>query len=235
MLNIGRREYEEIRRHGEDTYPLLSCGILLGRWNGDDRVVISAVQCRNAADSPHDHYLIDPVELVQVQRSGRERGEDIVAFYHSHPDRDPRWNQLDFADAHWFGLSYVITSVVKGKAESTQSFELSGEDEATKSFLDEEILLLEPDSTEALPTGGSKRIIPRDSTLFERLSPSSRDALARANGMRRKLAQDAVHMRHLVTALFEKTDGPTQTLFRAAEIDQPTLIKLIEKATGSAT
>src|SRR5450755_2314275 len=167
MLNIGRREYEEIRRHGEDTYPLLSCGILLGRWNGDDRVVISAVQCRNAADSPHDHYLIDPVELVQVQRSGRERGEDIVAFYHSHPDRDPRWNQLDFADAHWFGLSYVITSVVKGKAESTQSFELSGEDEATKSFLDEEILLLEPDSTEALPTGGSKRIIPRDSTLFE--------------------------------------------------------------------
>jgi len=44
-------------------------------------------------------------ELVRIQREGRERGEDIVGFYHSHPDHPARWSQTDLAEAHWFGCS----------------------------------------------------------------------------------------------------------------------------------
>ena len=43
------------------------------------------------------------------------------------------------AEAHWFSCSYVITSVEKGKAAITNSFELAGSDEADKQLLDEKI------------------------------------------------------------------------------------------------
>ena len=87
----------------------------------------------------HNRYNIDPKELIRIQREGRERGEDIVGFYHSHPDHPAQWSQTDLAEAHWFGCSYVITSVEKGKAVLTNSFELTGSDESDKKLVDEKI------------------------------------------------------------------------------------------------
>ena len=31
MLRIGRKEYEALRQHGEETYPHECCGVLLGQ------------------------------------------------------------------------------------------------------------------------------------------------------------------------------------------------------------
>jgi proteasome lid subunit RPN8/RPN11 len=77
--------------------------------------------------------------LVKIQREGRERGFDIVGFYHSHPDHPARWSQTDLAEAHWIGCSYVITSVEKGKAVLTNSFLLTGSTEEDKRFEDEKV------------------------------------------------------------------------------------------------
>ena len=140
MLKIERKDYEAIREHGEETYPHECCGVLLGQLDGDVRWVSSVARCGNTrTDSPQNRYHIDPRELVRVQREGRERGEDIIGFYHSHPDHPARWSSTDLAEAHWFGCSYVITSVAKGKAAVTNSFELSGTDEADKQLADEEV------------------------------------------------------------------------------------------------
>jgi len=140
MLKLPQTAYAEIRAHGEETYPHECCGVLLGTTDGDTRIVTSTARCGNTRnDSPHNRYHIDPKELVRVQREGRERGEDIVGFYHSHPDHPARWSQTDLAEAHWIGCSYVITSVEKGKAVTTNSFELAGSDESDKKFRDEEI------------------------------------------------------------------------------------------------
>lgn len=139
MLEMRRAEWEELRRHGEETYPHESCGVLLGRLEGEKRLVTSVVRCGNTrADSPHDRYHIDPRDLLRIERQGRERGEDIVGFYHSHPDHPARWSPTDLAEAHWPGCSYVITAVAGGRADLTRSFVLQG-DEGTKSFHDEEI------------------------------------------------------------------------------------------------
>ena len=145
MLKIDKSAYDALRRHGEETYPHECCGVLLGEMNGDGRKVTSVVRCGNTrTDSPENRYHIDPRELVKIQREGRERGEDIVGFYHSHPDHPPQWSQTDLAEAHWIGCSYVITSVEKGKAAVTHSFELSGSDENDKQLLDEPIRVASP-------------------------------------------------------------------------------------------
>ena len=143
MLTIGRKEYAALRMHGEETYPHECCGVLLGRMDGDQRIVTSIARCGNTRDdSPHNRYHIDPRELVEIQRESRKRGEDIIGFYHSHPDHPARWSQTDLAEAHWYGCSYAITSVEKGKAETTSSFELSGNDENDKKFSEEKIEIL---------------------------------------------------------------------------------------------
>lgn len=141
MLKMTSQDYRAIRRHGEETYPHECCGILLGSFSDHGaRIVTSTARCDNTrADSLHNRYNIDPRELVRVQREGRERGEDIVGFYHSHPDHPARWSPTDFAEAHWIGCSYVITGVEKGEAAITNSFELAGSDEADKKLVDEKI------------------------------------------------------------------------------------------------
>jgi proteasome lid subunit RPN8/RPN11 len=140
MLRISRSDYDSLRQHGEETYPHECCGVLLGRFDGDQRVVSTVARCGNTRDdSPHNRYNIDPKELIRIQREGRERGEDIIGFYHSHPDHPAMWSATDFAEAHWFGCSYVITSVEKGAAALTNSFELSGTEEQDKQLTGEKI------------------------------------------------------------------------------------------------
>jgi proteasome lid subunit RPN8/RPN11 len=141
MLNIGRKEYEALRQHGEETYPHECCGVLLGQMDDAGvRTVTSTARAGNTrADSAHNRYNIDPKELIRIQREGRERGEDIIGFYHSHPDHPAQWSQTDLAEAHWFSCSYVITSVAKGKAVLTNAFELTGSDENDKHLVEERI------------------------------------------------------------------------------------------------
>jgi proteasome lid subunit RPN8/RPN11 len=140
MLRISRPHYDALRHHGEETYPHECCGVLLGRFDGDQRVVTSIARCGNTRDdSPHNRYNIDPRELIRIQREGRELGADIIGFYHSHPDHPAMWSATDLAEAHWLGCSYVITSVEKGKAVVTNSFELNGSDEQAKQLITEKI------------------------------------------------------------------------------------------------
>ncbi|HXR15387.1 MAG TPA: M67 family metallopeptidase [Terriglobales bacterium] len=140
MLKIDQRNCDALRQHGEETYPHECCGVLLGRMDGNERVVTSVARAGNTrTDSAHNRYNIDPKDLIRIQREGRERGEDIVGFYHSHPDHPARWSPTDLAEAHWFGCSYVITSVEKGNAAITNSFELTGTDEGDKKLADEKI------------------------------------------------------------------------------------------------
>jgi proteasome lid subunit RPN8/RPN11 len=141
MLRIEYADYETLRAHGEETYPNECCGVLLGKnVVGEGNHVQQIVRAGNTrTDSAHNRYNIAPHELVRVQRQARGLGLDIVGFYHSHPDHPAQWSPTDFAEAHWLGCSYIITSVEQGKAALTNSFLLSGTGEDNKQFEDEAI------------------------------------------------------------------------------------------------
>lgn len=131
-LRIPRALYDQLRQHGEATYPHECCGVLVGEFDeAGGKVVKAAVQCGNTrTDSPQNRYHIAPSELVRIQRGALLTGQDIVGFYHSHPDHPARWSSTDLDEAHWTGCSYVITSIEKGHAALTNSFLLLGaEDE----------------------------------------------------------------------------------------------------------
>lgn len=144
MLRISQQVYDALRQHGEETWPHECCGVLLGRVCGEDSATVNeveeAVRATNTRnDSAHNRYHIAPQELVRIQRNSRERGLEIVGFYHSHPDHPAQWSPTDFAEAHWIGCSYVITAVQQGAARQTNSFLLTGTTEEDKAFADEAI------------------------------------------------------------------------------------------------
>jgi proteasome lid subunit RPN8/RPN11 len=141
-LILPRALYDDLRAHGEATYPNECCGILLGRADAGGIHVTSLLRAGNTrTDSAHNRYHIAPEELIAAQRQARTTGLDIVGFYHSHPDHPAQWSQTDFAEAHWFGCAYVITAIAHGKATLTNSFLLSGTTEEDKRFESQSIVV----------------------------------------------------------------------------------------------
>jgi proteasome lid subunit RPN8/RPN11 len=139
-LILSQQLYDELRAHGEETYPHECCGILLGKATDDAIRVTALIRAGNTrTDSAHNRYNIAPQELIKAQREGRKRDLDIVGFYHSHPDHPAQWSQTDFAEAHWFGCAYVITAIEGGHAQITNSFLLTGTGEDTKAFVPQSI------------------------------------------------------------------------------------------------
>jgi len=134
-LLLSKDLYQQLRTHGEETYPHECCGILLGKSTEETLHVRQLIRAGNTrTDSAHNRYNIAPQELIKAQREGRKQGLDIVGFYHSHPDHPAQWSSTDFAEAHWFGCAYVITAVEQGAAQVTNSFLLTGTSEEDKAF-----------------------------------------------------------------------------------------------------
>jgi len=106
------------------------------------RAVSLTIRCENARqDDPEHRYSIHPERLIAAVKLARSRNEEVIGFYHSHPDHSARYSSTDLENAHWFDCSYVIISVERGHASRTLSFVLTGSEEA-KSFQDEEIEII---------------------------------------------------------------------------------------------
>jgi proteasome lid subunit RPN8/RPN11 len=143
-LKIPNALHKQLRQHGEETYPHECCGVLTGGIDEEGRKTVQAiVRCGNTrTDSLANRHNISPAELVRIQREAALAGRDIVGFYHSHPDHPAQWSATDLAEAHWTGCSYMITSVERGRAMLTNSFQLLGQEE-NKRFEDEHIEVID--------------------------------------------------------------------------------------------
>lgn len=140
-LHIAQHLLDELWRHGEESYPNESCGVLTGKSGKDGTKVYCIVRCENAREgSRHNRYEIAPAELFRIQREAAEEGLEIVGFYHSHPDHPAHWSDTDLEEAFWSGCSYVITGVSRGRAAETRTFLLLGGGEA-KRFETEPLLV----------------------------------------------------------------------------------------------
>ena len=140
MLQMPQSVYRQLRQHGEAAYPHECCGVLLGTVTAHAKFVIRAIPVENSSTgNTRSHYQIASLDLIRIDREGRQTDLEILGFYHSHPDHPAHWSPTDLTEAHWFGCSYIITSVDKGKAAITNSFELIGTEESDKHFVDEKI------------------------------------------------------------------------------------------------
>jgi len=50
MIEIADEHLREIRAHGERDYPFECCGLLIGRFDGDSKVVVETYAISNARE-----------------------------------------------------------------------------------------------------------------------------------------------------------------------------------------
>ncbi|NWF51844.1 MAG: M67 family metallopeptidase [Nitrospirae bacterium] len=103
---------DEVLSHCDVEYPDEACGILAGK----EGVVLKVYKMKNIENSPIS-YLIDSKEQFTVMKEIRERGLDITAIYHSHPDLDAYPSAKDIQLAFYPESVYIIISLSERERE----------------------------------------------------------------------------------------------------------------------
>jgi [CysO sulfur-carrier protein]-S-L-cysteine hydrolase len=84
------------------------CGLIAGR----DGRYLNAYPVPNIAGDRGHRFELDPRGQIDALRAMRERGEELMAIYHSHPDAPAQPSLTDIAQHEYPGLLYLIVSLV---------------------------------------------------------------------------------------------------------------------------
>lgn len=112
---------EQMKHHVEDTYPYEGCGVMLGK-NNTVTNILKGTNIRQ--DRKEDRFLLNPADILIAEKYAKEKGIDILGFYHSHPDHPAKPSQTDLENA-WEDYYYAIVSVENGKMSKIGLFRLS--------------------------------------------------------------------------------------------------------------
>ena len=119
-MRIATEALEAVRLHAEEGYPQEICGFLIGP-RGSGRVARAARARNTVVERARDRYEIDPRDMIRAQREADAAGDDILGYYHSHPDHPARASVFD-AERSWAGPLYLIVSCVEGKVVDANAF-----------------------------------------------------------------------------------------------------------------
>jgi proteasome lid subunit RPN8/RPN11 len=123
-MTIPDEVFRQIAQHGERSYPEECCGVMLGKETGSDRIVHEVIEIDNTQESNRQRrFLITSAQYRKAEQQAAERQLDLLGFYHSHPDHPAAPSAFDTEHAlPWF--TYVIVSIVKGKADRATAWVL---------------------------------------------------------------------------------------------------------------
>jgi len=129
MISLSEQLIGQIEAHGERDYPHECGGMLIGHFDDEKgKRVVELLPMENASEEStrHNRVLILPKDVLRAERYARSKKLDVVGYYHSHPDDKavPSQFDLDHALPVW---SYVIVSVLQGKAVDVRSWEMEND------------------------------------------------------------------------------------------------------------
>ena len=108
-LTLLRSHIEQILVHAKEAAPKECCGLIGGRSDGRTQ---SIYQLTNVATKQELTYEAAPEELFAAQRQMRDRGESLLAIYHSHPRAsEPTPSDTDVRLAYYPSATYLIVGL----------------------------------------------------------------------------------------------------------------------------
>ncbi len=115
--DLRRALEEEARRE----YPLESCGLVFGRAAGDGWRIERLQHARNVHPAPRAAFELDPGAILAALDGADD--QDLLGFFHSHPDRPARPSPADLHGA-WAESLALITAVDARGTCATRAFRL---------------------------------------------------------------------------------------------------------------
>jgi len=111
----------EIFEHAREAAPHECCGLI----GGTAARSVATYRLRNVAIDPFTTYEAAPEDLFAAQRTMRERGEQLLAIYHSHPRaNDPTPSATDVRLAYYPSAVYFIVGL-GSEQPSLRAFRIS--------------------------------------------------------------------------------------------------------------
>jgi proteasome lid subunit RPN8/RPN11 len=109
MITLKQAHVDDLIVHAREANPNECCGLIGGTA---DEVGQTVYRLRNVAANPLVTYEAAPEDLFRAQRSMRERGEHLLAIYHSHPRAaDPYPSETDVRLAYYPTAVYLIVGL----------------------------------------------------------------------------------------------------------------------------
>ncbi|MDA8395026.1 MAG: M67 family metallopeptidase [Candidatus Dormibacteraeota bacterium] len=131
-LTFAKGQWERMRELAESAYPFEGCGVLGGRALDGGWEVSEVFPGRNLVqDRRHDRYELDPRDIIAAERACRSRGEEVLGFFHTHPDHPARPSQFD-RDHAWPGYVYLVCAVDQGAMRRATAWILAGQGEGAE-------------------------------------------------------------------------------------------------------
>jgi [CysO sulfur-carrier protein]-S-L-cysteine hydrolase len=108
-IRLSRAHFNQIIGHAREAVPQECCGLIGGSHDGRVQTVYPA---KNVAIDPLVTYEAAAEDLFAAQRAMRERGEQLLAIYHSHPRAaDPEPSPTDVRLAYYPSAVYFIVGL----------------------------------------------------------------------------------------------------------------------------
>ena len=122
MIEIEKKAWDAMVLHAERTYPDECCGAMLGRAQGEKKIVTYAVPIENSYQGEkRARYELRPEDLLSADKEARANGLDVIGIFHSHPNCDAYFSDTDLKNScPWY--SFVVLSVRNGKFDHASSF-----------------------------------------------------------------------------------------------------------------
>lgn len=106
MLRLRIQQLNQMFAHAREAGQHECCGLVGGTSDG---AALTVYRMRNVAADPGVAYEAAPEELFAAQRQMRERGEQLLAIYHSHPRSvSPEPSETDIRLAYYPSALYLI-------------------------------------------------------------------------------------------------------------------------------
>ncbi len=126
-ITLPQPIHDEIIAHALAGAPEEVCGILSGR----DGLATELVRARNEAANPVMDYWVDGQTLLK-QFDFEERGEAMIAIYHSHPVDPPYPSATDARNAFYPDAVYLICSLLQPERPQIRGWRLLQEELAER-------------------------------------------------------------------------------------------------------
>ena len=122
---LRRKHVAAIVAHAIETAPAECCGLIGGKASKSS----SIYRLKNVRPDSDKAYEAAPEELFAAQRQMRERGEDLLAIYHSHPrSNNPTPSDTDVRQAYYPAATYLIIGL-GGAQPVVQAFIISEQEQ----------------------------------------------------------------------------------------------------------
>ncbi len=120
VVHLPSSYLRQIVEHAREGKPNEVCGLIAGR----DGYPVKIYRTTNNDPMPRVRYNVEPRELLEVLREIEDKGWNLLAIYHSHPESEAYPSGTDVSLSYYPDAVYFITSLSDEQSPVVRAFRI---------------------------------------------------------------------------------------------------------------